>query len=100
MVIFACRLCTKFISPDVLAFFLSCRLIVLDKCPGVCPIGVGEVARRIIAKAALSIFRDDLQKAVGPYHLCAGQVAGVEAAVHRVRSAFLQEGTDAILLAD
>ena len=99
MILFACRLCTKFISPYVLASFLSCRLIALDKCPGVRSIGVGEVARRIIAKAALSIFRDDIQKAAGPYQLCAGQVAGVEAAVQRVRSAFLQEDTDAIHLA-
>ena len=58
------------------------------------------MARRIIAKAALSILRDDIQKVAGPYQLCAGQVAGVEAAVHRVRSAFLQEDTDAILLAN
>ena len=100
MALFARRLCTKFISPDILSSFLSCRLIALDKCPGVRPIGVCEVARRIIAKAALSILRDDIQKVAGPYQLCAGQVAGVEAAVHRVRSAFLQEDTDAILLAD
>ena len=90
----------KFISPDILSSFLSCRLIALDKCPGVRPIGVCEVARRIIAKAALSILRDDIQNVAGPYQLCAGQVAGVEAVVHRVRSAFLQEDTDAILLAD
>ena len=100
MALFARRLCTKFISPDILSSFLSCRLIALDKCPGVRPIGVCEVARRIIAKAALSILRDDIQKVAGPYQLCAGQVAGVEAAVHRVRSAFLQEDTEAILLAD
>ena len=58
------------------------------------------MARRIIAKAALSILRDDIQKVAGPYQLCAGQVAGVEAAVHRIRSAFLQEDTDSILLAN
>ena len=97
MALFARRLCTKFISPDILS---SCRLIALDKCPGVRPIGVCEVARRIIAKAALSILRNDIQKVAGPYQLCAGQVAGVEAAVHRVRSAFLQEDTDSILLAN
>ena len=60
MALFARRLCTKFISPDILSSFLSCRLIALDKCPGVRPIGVCEVARRIIAKAALSILRDDI----------------------------------------
>ena len=33
---------------------MCCRLIALDKNPGVCPIGVGEVVRRIIFKAVLS----------------------------------------------
>ena len=55
MALFARRLCTTYLSPTILASFLSCRLIALDKCPGVRPIGVCEVARRIIAKAALSI---------------------------------------------
>ena len=64
------------------------------------PIGVCEVARRIIAKAALSILRDDIQKAASSHQLCAGQIAGVEAAVHKVRSSFLQEDNEAILLAD
>ena len=56
--------------------------------------------KKRVDKAALSILRDDIQKAAGSFQLCAGQVAGVEAAVHRVRSAFLHEDTDAILLAD
>ena len=62
MALFARRLCTKFISPDILSSFLSCRLIALDKCPGVRPIEVCEVARRIIAKVALSILRDDIHE--------------------------------------
>ena len=31
-----------------------------DKCPGVRPIGIGEVARKIISKAVLSIMHVDI----------------------------------------
>ena len=77
--LFARRLCTSFISPDILSPFLGCRLIALDKSPGVRPIGVREVVRRIVAKAALYVIRDDIQAAAGPHQLCAGQIAGTEA---------------------
>ena len=34
MTLFARRLCTTYLSPTILASFLLCRLIALDKCPG------------------------------------------------------------------
>ena len=68
---------------------MASRLIALDKNPGVCPIRVGDTARCIIAKAILNITRQDVQEAAGSLQLCAGQIAGIEAAVHAVRS-FLQ----------
>ena len=64
------------------------------------PIGVCEVARQIIAKAALSIIRNDIQEAAGARQLCAGQIAGVEAAVYKVWNLFLEEDTEGILLVD
>ena len=79
---------------------LSCRLIALDKCPGVRPIGVCETPRRIIAKAVLFTTKYDLQDTAGPKQLCAGQIAGIEAAVHAVRSILSHEDTEAILLVD
>ena len=45
MALFTRRLCNTYLSPNILASFLSCRLIALDKCPGIRPIGVCEVAR-------------------------------------------------------
>ena len=46
------------------------------KCPGVRPIGVGEVVRRIIGKAVLATVKMDILEATGPLQLCAGQDAG------------------------
>ena len=51
------RLCATFGDPAGLSAFISCRLIALDKRPGVRPIGVGETVRRIIAKAVLSVIK-------------------------------------------
>ena len=94
------RLCTSLVDPRGLSALLACRLIALDKCPGVRPIGVCETARRIISKAVLHVARADLQDAAGSLQLCAGQIAGIEAAVHAMREAFLKEETEAVLLVD
>ena len=87
-------------EPRGLSSLLACRLIALDKCPGVRPIGICETARRIISKAVLSVAKADLQEAAGSLQLCAGQIAGIEAAVHAVREAFSNDDVDAVLLVD
>ena len=48
LALLARRLCTQFIHPLILAPLLACCLVALDKNPGVRPIGVCEVTRRII----------------------------------------------------
>ena len=65
------RLCTCFVDPRSISAFLACRLIALSKNPGVCPIGIGEAIRRIIAKAILSITKHDIEDAVGSLQFCA-----------------------------
>ena len=60
MALFARRLCCIY-PPNI----LSCRLIALDKYPGMCPIGLCEVVHRIIAKAVLSILWSDIQEGAG-----------------------------------
>ena len=94
------RLCSSYVDPACLRPFLACRLIALDKNPGVRPIGICEVVRRILAKAALSIISGDIMEVAGPLQLCAGQSAGVEAAIHAVRSWYEEEATEGILLVD
>ena len=84
----------------LLSPFLPCRLIAVDKCPGVRPIGACGVVHRIVAKAALYILRGDIQAVAGSRHLCAGQIAVVEAAVHAMRSSFNLGHTEGVLLVD
>ena len=54
--------------------FVACKLIPLDKKPGVRPIGVGNVPRKIIAnlKAVLHVIGIDIQLAAGALQTCAG----------------------------
>ena len=40
----------------------------------------------------------DIQEAAGPLQLCAGQIAGAEAAVHATRKAFLNSNNECVLL--
>ncbi len=94
------RLCSSFVDPQGISPLLACRLIALDKCPGVRPIGIGETARRIIAKTVLKITRADIQDAAGSLQLCGGQISGCEAAVHSTREHFLADDTEAALLID
>ena len=95
---FAVRICTQYIDPAGLMSYTACRLIPLNKCPGVRPIGIGEVLRRIIGKAIMRTIKQDLQAAVGSLQLCAGQDAGCEAAVHAMSSIFSEDNTEAMLL--
>ena len=94
------RISTSFVDPDTSQPLLNCRLIALDKNPGVRPIGIGETSRRIIAKAVLQVVKQDVLDAAGCLQLCAGQRAGCEAAVHAMREIFTDQGTEGVLLVD
>ncbi len=94
------RLCITYVDPESIAPFVACRLIALDKNPGVRPIGIGNTARIIIAKSVLMIIKGDIQEAAGTTQLCAGQISGIEAAVHATRTSYENEETEAILLVD
>ena len=91
------RLCTEYVDPRGVSALLACRLIALDKKPGVRPIGICETVRRIIAKAILRVIKSDVQSSAGSIQLCAGQIGGAEAAIHAVRELFESE---AVLLVD
>ena len=89
---------TSFVDPDGLTSFVACPLIALDKCPGVRPIGVGEVLRWILCKATLNLVREDVKDVVDSLQLCIGHDSGCEVAVHALRTIFEEEESDAVLL--
>eukprot|EP00117_Sycon_ciliatum_P030620 scpid80331/ scgid24095/ len=78
-------LVTGLLPTEGLVPFLACRLIALDKQPGVRPIGAGEVLRRIVAKAILRIASQDVESACGYIQKCTWLPGGIEAAVHTMR---------------
>ena len=97
---FTRRICSTLTYPSGLAVFIACRLIPLNKNPGVRLIGICETVRRIVGKAVLSVTKSDIQSAVGPLQLCAGHDAGCEAAIHAMREIFDDEETEGVLLVD
>ena len=94
------RICSCFVDPRGLSAFVACRLIALDKHPGVRPIGVGETVRRIVGRAIATANSDDIQDAAGPLQVCAGHPSGCEAAVHAMCQVSKAPEIDAIILVD
>ena len=94
------KLSTSYIDPKGLSTFTASRLIAIDKSPGVRPIAIGEVSRRIISKAILAVVHSDVLDAAGSSQLCAGLKSGCEAAVHAMKKIMDDDNTQAALLVD
>uniref|UniRef100_A0A1X7T1Z7 Uncharacterized protein n=1 Tax=Amphimedon queenslandica TaxID=400682 RepID=A0A1X7T1Z7_AMPQE len=86
-------MCSQYVDPSGLEALLASRLIALDKNPGVRPIGIGEVCRRLIGKAALCVLRQDVIDVTGSRQLCAGQKSACESIVHSVRELYDNDET-------
>lgn len=83
-------LCSEEVNQDCLTEFNACRLKPLDKGdkkegkPGVRPIGVGELLRRLIGKLIIGVIKEDIITAAGPLQTCSGLKApGIESAYTR-----------------
>ena len=76
------------------------RCIPLNKNPGVRPIGVGEIIRRIVGKAIGWVFKSDIQKAAGPLQVSMGVQGGAEAAIHAMKEVFERDENEAVILID
>ena len=77
--------------------FLACRLIPLDKNPGLSPIGIGEVLRQIAGKVVVAHFRTETVISVGSLQVCAGQEAGCESIIHEMHAIYENETYEAVL---
>ena len=75
-------------NDESLEAYVACRLIPLDKKPGVRPICVGEVLRRIIGKSIISVIKPEILESAGSLQLCAGLPGGCEAAAHAMTTIF------------
>ena len=94
------KLCSGYVDPEGISALVASRLIALDKDPGVRPIGVGEVIRRVIGKAILSVVKSEVVNVTGCSQLCTGINSACEAIVSTVRNVFECNGAEGVLLVD
>ena len=98
--VLARTIASTLVDPKSIKALTTCRLIPLNKNPGVRPIGVGEVLRWIMGKAINWILKDDMQKSAGPLQTATGLKAGAGAAIHSMRLIFEDSSTEAVILVD
>ena len=71
------KLCREAVHPESLEEYVACRLVPLDKGedkfgnPGVRPIGIGEILRRLVGKVLMGCIRKDI------YHSCRWPIANM-----------------------
>ena len=65
--------------------------MVLDKCPGIWPIGIGDIWRRLLAKCVLKVTGAEAKDACGNMQMCAGLEAGIEGAVHAAQALYAEK---------
>ena len=94
------RIATETIAPSHLRPYIACRLIPLDKKPGVKPIGLGEVLRRVIWICIAWCVSVDLNHLDSNLQLCLGQKCGIEHAIHTLREEFDADESCSMLLID
>ena len=74
--------------------------MVLDKCPGVRPIDIGEIRLCITGRIIVNCIRQVLTSLGGNMQLCLGQNCGIEHAIHSLRLSFDDPENEAILIFD
>ena len=95
------KIANEIIPWNQIRALMSGRLIALDKCPGVRPIGIGECLRRTMCKCMAEATKKDLEETCGSQLAC-GVKAGIEEAVHAVEELFnsTKEDGHGLLLMD
>jgi hypothetical protein len=73
---------------------MACQPVALDKEPGMRPVGIGEIFRRLLAKTILLVVGKYATCACGNLNLCAGLKAGIERVVHALRDTWEEDLND------
>ena len=94
------KMSTENLDSDTSEPCTFCRFILVNKYPGVRPIGVGEVLCRIEGTSIAWSLRDEVQEAAGLLQVSSWIKGGAEAAIHAMRSIFNADATDAVILLD
>ena len=84
----ACKMSNEVLPWKKLRALMSCRLIALDKRPGIRPVGIGECLRRLLAKSISDCTKGDLSEYFGIDQLAGGLEAGIEGAIHSLSDLF------------
>ena len=82
------QLSNNVVEWDDICALMANRLIALDMCPGVRPIGIGETLRRILGKVVALVTPSDLEEVCATDQLCSGLCSGLEGAIHAVCELF------------
>ena len=90
----ATKMCNQILPWSKGRALISGRLIALDKCPCVRPIGIGECLRRIICKSVAESTKIDLEETCSTDQLACGLKAGVEGAIHALSDVFDENKED------
>ena len=79
-------------SPPSAAFraLMACRLVVLDKRPGVRPVGIGETLRRALAKLIMRAAGEQAKTACGNLQLSADLEDNIEGSAHALGQRMVQ----------
>ena len=72
---------------------MACRLVALDKRPGVCPVGIRETLCRVIDTLVMSAAGDQDNTACGSLQLCVGIEASIYGATHTLVQRRLERTT-------